>query len=77
MAAGMRIEFQYAEFGDAWQSAGLFEVKTRPLDDLTVSEHYLAENLGSHRLWRLVIREIPGSTTVGIREVRFMAKGPR
>jgi Dolichyl-phosphate-mannose-protein mannosyltransferase len=76
MAAGMKIEFQYGDFGGAWQSAGLFEVETRSLDDLSVSEHNLAESLGSHRLWRLVVRDIPDSATVGIREVRFMAKGP-
>src|SRR4029077_15827575 len=76
LSTASKIEFQYGDFGREWQSAGVFEVKTHRLGPLTVSEHQLPSPLGSHRLWRLMIREVSDGGVVAIREVRFIERDP-
>jgi hypothetical protein len=75
-AAASEIKIEYTDFGGAWRAAGLFKVHTHALGELIVSEHRLSNDLGAHRLWRLVITGVPERGDVAIREVRFTASDP-
>ncbi|MBV8772684.1 MAG: hypothetical protein JO166_10215, partial [Deltaproteobacteria bacterium] len=70
-----QVEIQYADFGGEWQSAGTFAVTTRPSGDSYSSRHELSGRLGTHRLWRVVFREVPPDGLIKVREVHFLESG--
>jgi hypothetical protein len=70
---GLAVEFQYADFGGEWRSAGVFRVRARVSGAETFSEHRLPEGLGAHRLWRMQIRGAAPDASIAVREVRFLA----
>jgi hypothetical protein len=67
----LAVEFQYAEFGGEWRSAGVFRVRIRVSGADAFSEHRLPHGIGAHRLWRMQLRGVGPDADVAIREVRF------
>jgi Dolichyl-phosphate-mannose-protein mannosyltransferase len=66
------LEFQYADFGGEWQSAGRFPVKVRFSAAGPFSECQLRDGIGAHRLWRMQILQAPPEVEIAVREVRFL-----
>jgi hypothetical protein len=67
------IEFQYADFGGEWASAGVFRASPRVAGADASSEYRLPDDLGAHRLWRMQIRDSAPDEELAVREVRFLA----
>jgi hypothetical protein len=81
--AASRIDIEYADVDGDWRKAGQFEVKPALGSDQKVtSEHELSPDVGPHRLWRVVLSEVPGARDVAVNEVRLLsvqdiaARGP-
>ena len=70
---GFAIEFQYADFGGEWASAGVFRASRHVAGADASSEYQLPDDLGAHRLWRMQIRDSAPDEELAVREVRFLA----
>jgi hypothetical protein len=65
------VEVQYADYGRDWISAGLFTTAIA-VDAAPSTRFNLPPDIGEHRLWRVVMRALPPSGSVGVGEVRFL-----
>jgi hypothetical protein len=69
---GVALEFQYSDFGGEWHSAGIFGVKVLASTNGPFSEHRLPHGTGTHRFWRMQIRQAAPDSEITVREVRFL-----